>query len=63
MQLLVMALVALATAGCVSVASDASSGKAGGDTLLVCHKGKQTLELPEEASQAHLGHGDRLGPC
>ena len=40
-----------------------SSGKAGGDTAVVCHKGKKTLELPRSAAQAHLDHGDRLGPC
>ena len=28
----------------------------------VCHKG-QTLEVAEPAVQAHLGHGDTLGPC
>jgi hypothetical protein len=38
-------------------------GKAGGDTAVVCHKGKKTLELPRDAAQAHLGHGDTLGPC
>jgi hypothetical protein len=38
-------------------------GKAGGDTATVCHKGKKTLELPRGAAQAHLDHGDRLGPC
>ncbi len=30
--------------------------------ISICHKG-QTLELPEPAIQAHLGHGDTLGPC
>jgi hypothetical protein len=30
--------------------------------VTVCHKG-QTLEVPESALQAHLGHGDTLGPC
>ena len=38
-------------------------GKAGGDTAVVCHKGKKTLELPRSAAQAHLDHGDKLGPC
>ena len=40
-----------------------SNGKAGGDTAVVCHKGKKTLELPSSAAQAHINHGDRLGPC
>ena len=52
--------------GCV-VAPDSgvgkTSGKAGGDTAVVCHKGKKTLELPRSAAQAHLNHGDKLGPC
>ena len=30
---------------------------------LVCHKGKKTLSLPASAVEAHLGHGDRRGPC
>ncbi len=30
--------------------------------VTICHKGK-TLTLPEPAVQAHLGHGDMLGPC
>ena len=51
----------LLVSACVLV--PAGSGKAGGDTALVCHKGKKTLELPREAVQAHLDHGDRPGPC
>jgi hypothetical protein len=39
------------------------NGKAGGDTAVVCHKGKKTLQLPRNAAQAHLDHGDKLGPC
>ena len=52
--------------GCVvapDAGGDKTSGKAGGDTAVVCHKGKKTLELPRSAAQAHLDHGDRLGPC
>lgn len=38
-------------------------GKAGGDTVVVCHKGKKTLELPREAEKAHINHGDTYGSC
>jgi hypothetical protein len=35
--------------------------------VLVCHKpgkkGGHTLSLPSSAVPAHLGHGDKLGPC
>lgn len=30
--------------------------------VIICHKG-QTLEVAEPAVQAHLNHGDTLGPC
>ena len=49
--------------GCVAASVEDPSGKAGGDTTYVCHKGKKTLELPQEAIDAHLDHGDRIGPC
>lgn len=55
-------LLVLAIAGCV-VVPVGKSGKAGGGTALVCHKGKKTMELPREAVQAHLNHGDYRGPC
>jgi hypothetical protein len=48
--------------GCALTPID-GGGKAGGDTVVVCHKGKKTLELPREAAQAHLNHGDGRGPC
>jgi hypothetical protein len=64
-MLTLMLLISLSA--CVVAPTDsggnAGSGKAGGDTTVVCHKGKKTLELPREAAQAHLNHGDRLGPC
>ena len=35
--------------------------------VVVCHKpgtpAQKTMTLPEPAVQAHLGHGDTLGPC
>ena len=33
------------------------------DHELICHKGKKTMSLPSSAVSAHLGHGDRRGPC
>jgi hypothetical protein len=41
--------------------TDTGAGPASKKVAL-CHKG-QTLELPESAVQAHLNHGDTLGPC
>lgn len=62
MKLMLAVLLVLPIAGCVAVPVS-GSGKAAGETALVCHKGKKTMELPREAVQAHLNHGDRLGPC
>ncbi len=33
------------------------------EKVAVCHKGKKTLYVAEPALEAHLGHGDRRGPC
>jgi hypothetical protein len=32
------------------------------DKVTICHKGN-TIEVAESAVQAHLDHGDTLGPC
>ena len=62
MKLILTLTLLLSVSACV-VAPDGGSGKAGGDNMVVCHKGKKTLELPSEAAKAHLNHGDRPGPC
>jgi hypothetical protein len=33
------------------------------EKVLVCHKGKNTLSIAEDALHAHLAHGDEKGPC
>lgn len=33
------------------------------DKVPVCHKNKKTLMLPGNAVDAHLAHGDTMGPC
>jgi hypothetical protein len=62
MKLIFTSVLLLSLSACV-VPPPVSGGKAGGDTVVVCHKGKKTLELPSSAAQAHLDHGDRRGPC
>jgi len=64
MKLMLTTILLLSVSGCVvAPTGGGGSGKAGGDTAVVCHKGKKTLELPRSAAQAHLDHGDRPGPC
>jgi hypothetical protein len=66
MKLMFASMMLLTLGACVSAPSGGGSvgaGKAGGDTSVICHKGKKTMELPRSAAQAHLNHGDRLGPC
>lgn len=42
---------------------DAHDAGAGQERVLVCHKGKKTMELPAPALNGHLNHGDYRGPC
>lgn len=35
----------------------------GQSKVTLCHKQKKTITVAEPAVDAHLGHGDRLGPC
>jgi hypothetical protein len=65
MKLLFASMLLLSVSACVvaPTSSGSGNGQAGGDTVVVCHKGKKTMELPSSAAQAHLGHGDRPGPC
>jgi hypothetical protein len=62
MKMMLVFVLSLSVSACV-VAPSSGGGKAGGDTAVVCHKGKKTLELPRGAVKAHLDHGDKLGPC
>lgn len=61
MKMLFLALSVLALSACGAI----SPGQPyrGGDTVLVCHKGKKTMELPANAAEAHINHGDRYGRC
>lgn len=67
MRFIILALVIALAAGCVLVPTEGPSqgpgAKAGGGTVVVCHKGKKTMELPQEAAQGHINHGDHYGPC
>lgn len=53
-------LAASLAVGCVAYVDSPGEGQ---QKVLVCHKDRQTLELPEPAVDAHLRHGDQLGPC
>ena len=63
MKLMLATILLLSLSACVVAPTGGGGGKAGGDTAVVCHKGKKTLELPRSAAKAHLDHGDRIGPC
>lgn len=58
---LAIALAGLAGLGCV--ATVASSPGEGQEKVVLCHKGKKTLEVAAPAAEAHFGHGDTPGPC
>lgn len=62
MKLILASMLLLSISAC-ALPPTGGGGKAGGDTVVICHKGKKTLELPRSAAKAHLDHGDKLGPC
>ncbi len=35
----------------------------GPDKVVLCHKGKKTLQVAQAAAKAHYDHGDTPGPC
>ena len=39
------------------------NGGGGGGRVTICHKGRNTLTLPQSALGGHLGHGDTIGAC
>ncbi|WP_374605367.1 hypothetical protein [Arenimonas sp.] len=70
MKIIIVLMLAAGLAACGTYGSrggyygsSKSGAGAGGDTVLVCHKGKKTMELPRAALDGHLGHGDRRGRC
>ncbi len=63
MRLILIPLFTLTMSACAIVPMDGYGGSASGGSVIVCHKGKKTLELPQEAARAHIGHGDTYGPC
>lgn len=68
MKLAITAIAVFAIAGCAVVPTH-RTGMAGNaprtsaDTVVLCHKGKKTMQLPRAAMKAHLDHGDRMGRC
>jgi len=54
----------IAAAGFVLLAGCAGYGDPySADKVTICHKGTDTLVVPENKVSAHLGHGDVRGPC
>ena len=56
-----IALAGFGGLGCVAVVHP--TGGEGQEKVVLCHKGKKTLEVAEPAADAHLRHGDTRGPC
>ena len=62
MKLALAFSLALLTSACLLVGVETRPSPDGARVLL-CHKGKKTMELPQGAARAHLDHGDRYGSC
>jgi hypothetical protein len=63
MKVLTVLVLVFAVSACAQMRHRHMVQKAGGDTVFVCHKGKKTLEIPREAAEAHIAHGDWYGRC
>jgi hypothetical protein len=73
MKTILLAVLALVLTGCVygphrpdyddRYGRDHREAGEGQERVLVCHKGKKTMELPASALSGHLNHGDYRGPC
>jgi len=44
---------------CVSSAEVAADKTA----IILCHKTRRTITVPEQQAAKHLDHGDNIGPC
>ena len=62
MRMILLGLLAIVLSSCATPYRTGGA-KAGGDTVVICHKGKNTMELPVEAADAHMAHGDHYGAC
>lgn len=63
MKPLLLTFVLLIFTGCTVIHVRETPPPASDGKRAVCHKGKKTLYLPPSAVEAHLKHGDTLGPC
>ena len=63
MKVLTVLVLVFAVSACAQMRHRHMVQKAGGDTVFVCHKGKKTLQIPREAADAHIAHGDWYGRC
>ncbi len=59
-MLAILALIGLAAVGCVAVTPPRGEGQ---EKVVLCHKGKKTIEVAAPAADAHRRHGDTVGPC
>ena len=58
-------LLVLAAVGCSghAVPGPGPETAPGSNKVVLCHKGKKTLQVAAPAAQAHYDHGDTPGPC
>ena len=63
MKLLPVLLLALFAGACTYVPLTGTPNGNAPDIVLVCHKGKQEIEVPSTAAAEHRKHGDTYGRC
>ena len=56
-------LLLLALSSCTIYQDEGPDPQGNNQKIFICHKGKQSLQVDEQATRAHLNHGDSLGRC
>ena len=61
--ILVVAVAALGGVGYANGSVSAAQYQYNGNKVTICHKGKNTITVSQNALKAHLAHGDKAGRC
>ena len=63
MKILKTAIIVFSMVACCGCVLIKESPPETGGKVAICHKGKKTIYVDEEAVGAHLKHGDYMGVC
>ena len=62
-QSLFLIITLIGAAGLLSACATSQEVSAEETAVVICHKNKRTITLPEHKLEKHLDHGDTVGAC